>query len=51
VPQRWPALPVREQVVGQEPQDQEVLVKHLEDFFFGEGAVLPPGYVPPRSKT
>ena len=31
-------------------QDQEVLVKHLEDFFFGEGAVLPPGYVPPRSK-
>src|SRR6266481_4574251 len=32
-------------------QDQEILVKHLEDFFFGEGAVLPPGYVPPRSKT
>jgi Fe-S cluster biosynthesis and repair protein YggX len=31
-------------------QDQEVLVKHLEDFLFGEGAALPPGYVPPRSK-
>ena len=31
-------------------QDQEVLVKHLEDFFFGAGAALPPGYVPPRSK-
>ena len=32
-------------------QDQEILVKHLEDFFFGEGAALPPGYVPPRSKA
>jgi len=31
-------------------QDQEILVKHLEDFFFGAGAALPPGYVPPRSK-
>jgi Fe-S cluster biosynthesis and repair protein YggX len=31
-------------------QDQEILVKHLEDFFFGTGAALPPGYVPPRSK-
>ena len=33
------------------PQDQEILVKHLEDFFFGDGAALPPGYVPPRSKA
>ena len=32
-------------------QDQEILVKHLEDFFFGESAALPPGYVPPRSKA
>jgi Fe-S cluster biosynthesis and repair protein YggX len=32
-------------------QDQEVLVKHMEDFFFGEGAALPPGYVPPRTKA
>jgi len=31
-------------------QDQEILVKHLEDFFFGDGAALPPGYVPPRNK-
>jgi len=29
---------------------QEIIVKHMEDFFFGEGAVLPPGYVPPQSK-
>ena len=29
---------------------QEIIVKHMEDFFFGEGAPLPPGYVPPRSK-
>ena len=33
------------------PTDQEVLVKHMEDFFFGEGAALPPGYVPPRQKS
>jgi len=29
---------------------QEIIVKHMEDFFFGEGAPLPPGYVPPQSK-
>jgi Fe-S cluster biosynthesis and repair protein YggX len=23
------------------------VAKHMEDFFFGEGAALPPGYVPP----
>ena|SRR5688572_30941244 len=33
------------------PTDQEVIVKHMEDFFFGEGAALPPGYVPPRQKS
>ena len=33
------------------PKDQEVLVKHLEEFFFGEGAALPPGYVPPKTKA
>ncbi len=33
------------------PRDQEVLVKHMEDFFFGEGAALPPNYVPPRAKA
>jgi Fe-S cluster biosynthesis and repair protein YggX len=33
------------------PKDQEVLVKHMEEFFFGEGATLPPGYVPPKAKS
>ena len=30
---------------------QEFLLKQMEDYFFGEGAALPPGYVPPRSKA
>jgi Fe-S cluster biosynthesis and repair protein YggX len=29
---------------------QELVQKHMEDFFFGEAAALPPGYVPERSK-
>ena len=29
---------------------QEFLLKQMEDYFFGEGAALPPGYVPPRAK-
>jgi Fe-S cluster biosynthesis and repair protein YggX len=29
---------------------QEVISKHMEDFFFGEGAALPPGYVPQQTK-
>ncbi len=29
---------------------QEVIAKHMEDFFFGEGAALPPGYVPQQTK-
>ncbi|HXG89830.1 MAG TPA: oxidative damage protection protein [Vicinamibacterales bacterium] len=29
---------------------QEVILKHMEDFFFGESAALPPGYVPQQSK-
>ena len=29
---------------------QELIAKHLEDFFFGQGAALPPGYVPQQSK-
>ena len=29
---------------------QELVAKHMEDFFFGEGAALPPGYVPPQTK-
>ena len=30
---------------------QEFLLKQMEDYFFGEGAALPPGYVPPKSKN
>jgi Fe-S cluster biosynthesis and repair protein YggX len=30
---------------------QELVRKHMEDFFFGEGAALPPGYVPQRGKS
>ena len=29
---------------------QEFLLKQMEDYFFGEGAALPPGYVAPKSK-
>ena len=29
---------------------QELIAKHMEDFFFGEGAALPPGYVPQQAK-
>jgi Fe-S cluster biosynthesis and repair protein YggX len=29
---------------------QELIAHQMEDFFFGEGAALPPGYVPQQSK-
>ena len=29
---------------------QELVKKHMEDFFFGESAALPPGFVPQQSK-
>lgn len=29
---------------------QEIIAKQMEDFFFGEGAALPPGYVPTQQK-
>ena len=29
---------------------QELIAKHMEDFFFGQGAALPPGYVPQQAK-
>ncbi|MEO7146194.1 MAG: oxidative damage protection protein [Bryobacteraceae bacterium] len=32
------------------PEAQEFLLKQMDDYFFGEGASFPPGYVPPRSK-
>ena len=33
------------------PEAQEFLLKQMDDYFFGEGAALPPGYVPPKSKS
>lgn len=29
---------------------QELIAKQMEDFFFGKGAALPPGYVPQKRK-
>ena len=29
---------------------QQLVAKQMEDFFFGEGAALPPGYVPQQTK-
>ena len=29
---------------------QELIGRHMEDFFFGVGAALPPGYVPQQTK-
>ena len=29
---------------------QELIAKQMEEFFFGEGAALPPGYVPEQAK-
>jgi Fe-S cluster biosynthesis and repair protein YggX len=29
---------------------QDLVAKHMEEFFFGEGAALPPGYMPPQAK-
>lgn len=29
----------------------EIIRQQIEDYFFGEGAALPPGYVPPRAKA
>ena len=33
-----------------EPEAQTILLKQMEDFFFGEGSQLPPDYVPPQAK-
>ncbi len=32
------------------PEAQKFLLEQLEQFFFGEGAALPPDYVPQQSK-
>ena len=29
---------------------QELIAKHMEDFFFGDGSALPPDYVPQQAK-
>src|ERR1700683_3775440 len=29
---------------------QEFLIKQMDDYFFGEGAALPPDFVPPQQK-
>jgi Fe-S cluster biosynthesis and repair protein YggX len=31
-------------------EDQEVIVKQLEQFFFGEGSALPKEYIPPSDQ-
>ena len=33
------------------PEAQEFLLKQMEEFFFSENAALPPGYVPPKTKS
>jgi Fe-S cluster biosynthesis and repair protein YggX len=33
------------------PEAQQLLRNQMEQFFFGEGAALPPGFVPPPQKT
>jgi len=30
---------------------QEFLIKQMDDYFFGEGAALPPDFVPPQQKN
>ncbi len=30
---------------------QQIIAQQMEDFFFGVGAALPPGYVPPQKKA
>ena len=32
------------------PRAQQILKEQFEKFFFGEGAQLPPDYVPPKAK-
>jgi Fe-S cluster biosynthesis and repair protein YggX len=33
-----------------DPQSQKVMEEQMDQFFFGEGAKLPEGYVPPKAK-
>jgi len=34
-----------------DPQSQKIMEEQMVDFFFGEGAKLPEGYVPPKAKA
>ena len=34
-----------------DPQSQTIMSEQMEKFFFGEGAQLPPGYVPQKAKA
>ena len=34
-----------------DPQTDAFILQQMEAFFFGEGAALPPGYVPSRDKS
>jgi Fe-S cluster biosynthesis and repair protein YggX len=34
-----------------DPQSHKIMGEQMEQFFFGEGARLPEGYVPPRAKA
>ncbi|HXZ11393.1 MAG TPA: oxidative damage protection protein [Candidatus Sulfotelmatobacter sp.] len=34
-----------------DPNSQKIMEEQMEAFFFGEGARLPEGYVPPRTKA
>ena len=33
------------------PESQEFILQQMDNYFFGEGAALPPGYVAPKSKS
>jgi Fe-S cluster biosynthesis and repair protein YggX len=33
-----------------DPNSQKIMEEQMEQFFFGEGAQLPEGYVPPKTK-
>ena len=33
-----------------DPQSQKIMEEQMEQFFFGEGAKLPEGYIPPKAK-
>ena len=34
-----------------DPNSQKIMEEQMEQFFFGEGAALPPGYVPQQKKA